>query len=87
MIDEKRKLCVYAIQSNVSGRVYVGQTNDIRRRLKEHNDGIVKSTKYEAPWQVLAIEYFHERAQARWCESCLKRSKGKRLVWVNKNGV
>ena len=87
MIVEKRKFCVYAVQSDVTGRVYVGHTDDIGRRLNEHNDRRVKSTKHEAPWKVVAIEYFYERSQARWCESCLKRSKGKRLNWVSKNRV
>jgi len=29
---------VYVLQNSVSGRFYVGQTNDVSRRLQEHND-------------------------------------------------
>ena len=77
MIVEMRKFCVYAIQSDVSGGVYIGQTDDLGRRLIEHNAGRVKFAKHEAPWKILAIEYFHQRSRARWCERCLKRSRGK----------
>ena len=86
-MNDERRLCVYAIQSEVSNRVYVGQTDDLDRRLKEHNHGRAKSTKHEAPWKILAVEFFYERSKARWCESCLKKSRGKRLEWLGKNRV
>jgi putative endonuclease len=85
MKDDSKSFCVYAIQSKMSNRIYVGQTCDLSRRLNEHNDGRVKSTKNETPWRILAVEFFHERAEARWCESCLKRSRGKRFEWLKKN--
>lgn len=84
---EKRNYCVYAIQSEMTGRIYIGQTNQLQRRLADHNEGRVKSTKHERPWSVLAIEQFVGRSQARWFENCLKRSKGKRLAWLEKNIV
>ena len=83
----KRGFYCYAIQSEISNRVYIGQTDDLYRRLKEHNDGRVKSTKQEIPWKILAIEFFYERSKARWCEGCLKKSRGKRFEWVGKNRV
>ncbi len=82
---EIEKFIVYAIRSDTTNRVYVGQTDDIERRLKEHNSGRVKSTKHETPWKMLAIEFLQDRSEARWCESCLKRSRGKRLKWIDKN--
>ena len=85
MNDDGKKFCVYAIQSEISNRIYVGQTDYLSRRLNEHNDGRVKSTKNEAPWKILAVEFFHERSEARWYESCLKRSRGKRFEWLEKN--
>ncbi len=55
--DEKTRVCVYAIESEVSNRIYVGQTDDLERRLKEHNERRVRSAKYEAPWRNLAVEF------------------------------
>ena len=64
MNTEGSRFCVYAIQSKASGRVYVGQTDDLARRLKEHNSGRVISTKRDVPWKVLAFEVFRDRSQA-----------------------
>ncbi len=76
---EERRYCVYAIQSETTGRVYIGQTDLLQRRLGEHNKGRVKSTKRETPWKLVASEYFEDRSDASWAESNFKRSKGMRL--------
>jgi predicted GIY-YIG superfamily endonuclease len=75
---------VYAIQS-VSGRIYVGQTEDVTKRLALHNAGAVKSPKHDRPWQLLKIQVFDTREQARYFEWCLKRSQGKRQKWLQEN--
>jgi len=74
---------VYAIQSTKTGRIYIGQTKDIENRLHLHNQGQVKSTSKEIPWRVIALETFHTREQARWCEKNLKKSRGKRTKWID----
>ena len=76
---------VYAIKSYSTGRVYIGQTNDIEKRLQFHNNGYVKSTSRDAPWYVIALESFGTREQARWCEKQLKKSKGAREKWLKQN--
>ena len=63
---EERIYCVYAIQSETTGRLYIGQTDLLQRRIEEHNKGRVKSTKHESPWKLVAIEYFEKRSDARW---------------------
>ncbi len=40
---------VYAIQSDKAGRIYVGMSKDVDRRISEHNSRRVKSTKFYAP--------------------------------------
>jgi len=87
MNGERLKYCVYAIESEITGRVYIGQTDSLQRRVEEHNKGRVKATKHEGPWKIFAIEYFNERSQARWFENCLKRSKGKRSDWLRSKKV
>jgi putative endonuclease len=73
---------VYAIESLTTGRVYIGQTADIDNRLKLHNACQVKSTSMDGPWYVLAMEEFDMRNKARWCETQLKRSRGRRQKWL-----
>jgi putative endonuclease len=84
---EDRRYCVYAIQSETTGRLYIGQTDLLQRRIEEHNKGRVKSTKLETPWKLVAIEYFEKRSAARWAETRLKKSRGSRLNWFAKNKV
>jgi len=40
---------VYAIQSQVDNRIYVGFTENLERRLSEHNNGKTKSSKGYRP--------------------------------------
>jgi putative endonuclease len=74
---------VYAIKSSISGRVYIGQTENFDRRLVAHNTGRVRSTSVDKPWVLLKIEPFNTRAEARWAERQLKASKGRRERWLN----
>lgn len=47
---------VYAIKSEVDNRVYVGFTDNLERRLSEHNEGKTKSTKGYLPWDLIYSE-------------------------------
>jgi len=49
---------VYVLQSQTSGRSYVGYTTDLIHRLGQHNHGITKSTKNRGPWELLHQEEF-----------------------------
>jgi len=40
---------VYVIQ-NATGRFYIGLSDDVERRLDDHNSGISKWTKGKGPW-------------------------------------
>lgn len=76
---------VYAIESGKTGRVYIGQTADIEKRVWLHNNGQVKSTRKDAPWRLIALEEWDSREQARWCEKKLKGSRGKRVKWIEQH--
>ncbi len=76
---------VYGIESCVTKRVYIGQTQDFDKRLHLHNGGNVKSTKIDRPWKLIAIEMFDTREDARWCEKQLKASRGRRIKWVEQH--
>jgi predicted GIY-YIG superfamily endonuclease len=73
---------VYAIQGS-NGRVYIGHSEDVERRLHAHNKGAVHSTRDDRPWILVKRQTFETREQARFFEWQLKRSKGKRLNWLN----
>jgi putative endonuclease len=76
---------VYGIKSESSGRIYIGQTSSLEKRLKQHNAALVLSTKKECPWSLVALEGYETRREARWLEFQLKKSRGRRLKWIKEN--
>ena len=73
---------VYGIKSQNHDRIYIGQTCDLEKRLKAHNRGVVRSTKKDRPWEIIAIERCETLGAARWLEFQLKNSRGRRLKWL-----
>ena len=68
---------VYAIRSDVDGRIYVGMTENLERRLQEHNHGRTRSTKGFIPWKVIFTEEHETRPIARVREKYWKGGSGK----------
>jgi len=58
---------VYVMRSS-EGYVYIGQTNDINRRLAEHRSGKSKWTKRGSSWELVYSEEYQSRseAEAKW---------------------
>ncbi len=71
---------VYILQSEKDMRFYVGSTNNLRRRLQEHNAGKVFSTKKRTPLKLIYYEACIDEADARKREKYLKTSWGKRYI-------
>jgi putative endonuclease len=71
---------VYILRSEKDGRFYVGMTENVERRLKEHNSGKTKSTKAYIPWILFFTESFETRIEARAREVYLKSGIGKELI-------
>ena len=71
---------VYAIKSVKHNRIYVGLTEDLNCRLKEHNYGKTKSTKFYRPWIMFYYENFDSRSRAREREKELKSGYGKEFL-------
>ena len=68
---------VYAIKSKVKNYIYVSMTNNLDRRIMEHNNGENKSTKAYKPFTVMFTEPFSTRIEARKKEKYLKSGIGK----------
>ncbi|MGW8184856.1 MAG: GIY-YIG nuclease family protein [Candidatus Moraniibacteriota bacterium] len=47
---------VYVIKSSRDNKLYVGQTDDLKNRLNEHNKGLVISTRLRRPFKLLYYE-------------------------------
>ena len=77
MMEENHLIFVYAIKSLKDGRIYVGMSADIDRRLKEHNSGKSRSTKGYRPWELIYAEKCPNRTSARNREKYWKSGIGK----------
>ena len=71
---------VYVLQSEKNGSLYIGSTDDLRRRYKEHNRGYVEATKHKRPWKLIYYEACLDREDAKRREDYLKTSQGQRLL-------
>lgn len=66
---------VYVIRSKQNGKLYVGSTNDLRRRLKEHNEGKSCWTKRHFPFELVYYEAYLALEDARQREKRIKQFK------------
>ncbi|MBI4088359.1 GIY-YIG nuclease family protein [Candidatus Kaiserbacteria bacterium] len=71
---------VYVLRSAKDGNLYIGCTVDVSKRLKEHNDGRVRSTKSRKPFDLLYTEEYPDKYEAFRMERFYKTPKGKRQV-------
>ncbi|KKS89141.1 MAG: Excinuclease ABC subunit C [Parcubacteria group bacterium GW2011_GWF2_43_11] len=71
---------LYVLKSKMVEKSYVGVTNNIDRRLKEHNSGKHFYTKRHKPWEVIHIEEFDNFEKAREREKFLKSTNGRRFL-------
>jgi putative endonuclease len=63
---------VYIIKSKKGNGFYTGSTNNLRRRMKEHNSGLVFSTKFRLPFELVYYEAYKSEHDARNRERNLK---------------
>lgn len=63
---------VYVIKSAVDNKLYVGYTNDLKRRILEHNENSNISTKYRTPFALVYYEAYLSQRDAKNRESNLK---------------
>jgi putative endonuclease len=55
---------VYILHSQQLQRYYVGSTDSIEKRLKQHNSGKSASTRAGVPWKLVYTETFITRSEA-----------------------
>lgn len=71
---------VYILQSIKNKDLYIGYTNDLRRRLEEHNLKLNFSTKSGAPWKLIHYLAYLNEIDAKRREKYLKTNQGSRLL-------
>ncbi|OGN04750.1 MAG: endonuclease [Candidatus Yanofskybacteria bacterium RIFCSPHIGHO2_02_FULL_44_12b] len=71
---------VYILKSGKDGNLYIGLTNNIERRLNEHNRGRNLSTKHRVPFKLLYQERVGSRIEARKREKYFKSGTGREWI-------
>ena len=64
---------VYILKSKKDDNLYLGYTNDLKRRLKEHNTSLSKATKTRLPLQLVYYKAYLSEKDAKEREFKLKR--------------
>ncbi len=68
---------VYILYSQKLDRYYVGYTNDLDRRISEHNRKKGKYTDNGFPWEIKYVERYHEKKDAAERERFIKSRKSR----------
>lgn len=66
----------YILHNTVTSRSYIGSTNDLSRRVEEHNRGQTRSTKTKGKWVVIYEERFKTSLESKRRERQIKSYKG-----------
>jgi len=75
-----KKYFTYVLYSDTRKRLYIGQTNNIEKRIKEHNSGKVDSTRPYRPYRLIYLEEFNSRKESLIREKELKFSHSRRKL-------
>jgi len=68
---------VYALLSTINKDLYIGYTDDLKRRFFEHNSGFTSSTKTNRPWKLVYYEAYNSKKDATKREKQLKMHRSK----------
>ena len=71
---------VYILYSNSLDKYYVGYTNDLERRLSEHNRKKGKFTDGGIPWSLVLQEKYELKSEAMKREKFIKSQKSRQYI-------
>jgi putative endonuclease len=71
---------VYILKSLNFAKTYTGITDDLERRLIQHNRGYHFYTKRYLPWRIIFSEKHSDRISARKKEKYLKSAAGRKWI-------
>ena len=71
---------VYIIKSKTHATRYIGSTDNIPKRLQEHNNKKCRYTSGRIPWNLFYQEKYETRAEAMQREKFLKSGQGRKWL-------
>ena len=73
----------YVLQSKKDKNFYIGFTNDLQKRLKMHNQGLIESTRLRRPLLLIYYEACFNQKDATHREKYLKQLGGKDILEID----
>jgi len=77
----------YLIKSKEKKWIYIGATENLKERFKKHNHGLVKSTKFYAPLELVYYEAYLTLSLARKREYDLKNNNQQKEILLKRLGL
>ena len=74
---------IYVLQSSVDDYFYTGYTSNLKKRINEHNNGKVVSTKHRRPLKLVYFEACLNQQDATHREKYLKTTYGKDILKID----
>jgi len=71
---------VYVIKSVTHATRYIGSTDNVLKRLFEHNNGKCRYTSGRKPWKLAYQEKYDTRSEAMKREKFLKSGQGRKWL-------
>jgi len=71
---------VYVIQSMKDNKWYTGYADDLKKRVQEHNKGLVYASRKRRPFNLLYYEACLNKQDAKMREQYLKSGMGKKYI-------
>jgi len=68
---------VYVLHNPEKNFIYIGYSENLRQRVKEHNSGKSKSTKHYIPLKLIFYEAYYKKSDAKRREKYLKTNRGR----------
>lgn len=70
----------YVLKSIKDGKLYIGWTDDLKKRFKNHNQGKVDATKNRTPFTLIYYEACKSKEKAIEREKYLKTGFGRNFL-------
>jgi putative endonuclease len=70
----------YVLQSETTGRFYIGHTENLTKRIFEHNNNRTPSIRNRGPWKLVHAEEYATRAEAARRERQIKKMKSRKWI-------
>ena len=74
------EFCTYVLVSRRDGDFYIGFSSDLKKRLTDHNNGKVISTRNRRPLELIYFESHRNKYDALRRDKYLKTTAGKKAL-------